>query len=490
MIARKLSWSALLVCCLCVVLLSTILAQAEPLAGRKPNIVIILADDLGYGDVSCYNPDSKIATPHIDQLAKEGLRFTDAHSASGTCTPSRYGLLTGINPARTGVKNTSLATGRPIIDKDEATLARLLRDQGYRTEMIGKWHLGFENKKQGRTVSFDFSKPLAGGPLDHGFDSFFGIPSSPGASPLFYIRDRSVVALPTETATVIKQREGEKTLAVKVMRAPGYKPEDASSGFCRAAVELIHAHAALEAATPLFLYYASPVPHQPWAPSSAFKGKSTLGDYGDVIMQLDDVVGQINRALKETGLDKNTLLIFTSDNGPGPWAVAAMAALGHASSGPLRGRKSDAWEGGHRVPFMITWPGQIAPERQTNSIINFTDIFATLGELLQIDLAEAYPSSAADSHSFLPVLLDSAKHHRRPPMVNGRHAIREGKWKLVSRHRHEDAGSVSLAQFELYNLADDLAEENDVSESHPERAQRLFADFTTFAKNRKLKSKD
>lgn len=139
---------------------------------------------------------------------------------------------------------------------------------------------------------------------------------------------------------------------------------------------------------------------------------------------------------------------------------------------------------------MITWPGQIAPERQTNSIINFTDIFATLGELLQIDLAEAYPSSAADSHSFLPVLLDSANHHRRPPMVNGRHAIREGKWKLVSRHRHEDAGSVSLAQFELYNLADDLAEENDVSESHPERAQRLFADFTTFAKNRKLKSKD
>ena len=459
----------------------------EGTAWGRPNIVLILADDMGYGDCGVYNPESKIATPHIDQLAQEGLRFTDAHAAGSTCTLSRYGLLAGTNPARTGVLNTLLSRGNPIIDEDETTIASLLKDQGYTTRMIGKWHLGFEMNMSDKRPAFDFSKPLVGGPLDHGFESFYGMHASPGTSPLCYIRDRRVVDLPAEKGSVKKVRGGGKSGKVKVMMSPGYLLEDASPSFCREAVELIHAHAASKESKPLFLYYASPVPHQPWVPSEKFKGKSKLGDYGDFIMQLDDVVGQINSALKETGLDKDTLLVFTSDNGPGPWAVKAMNAFGHASSGPLRGKKSDSWEGGHRVPFIVRWPARIPPASVSDATINFTDLFATLAELMDIDRAKAYPGSAKDSYSFMPVLLDPSKKFQRPAMINGRHAIRDGDWKLVSSRRHEDAATIGQSQFELFNLADDIAEQNDVSQSHPEKAKRLLKEYRKFAESRELK---
>jgi len=353
--------------------------------------------------------------------------------------------------------------------------------------MIGKWHLGFEADKSGKRPSLDFSKPLVGGPLDHGFDSFYGMHSSPGASPLCYIRDRKVVDLPTENGTVTKVRGGSEPVKVKVTMSQGYVLEDASPSFCREAVEVIQEHAGSGEAKPLFLYYASPIPHQPWVPSAAFKSKSGLGDYGDFVMQLDDVVGQIHNALKETGLDENTILIFTSDNGPGPWAVQAMAAVGHDSAGGLRGKKSDAWEGGHRVPFIVKWPGRISPESRTDSIINFTDIFATLAELLEVDLDETYPGAAPDSVSFLSVLLDPSKKHQRPPMITRRHSIRDGDWKLISTARHEDAAKVKRSRFELYNLAEDIAEQNDVSQSHPETVSRLFTDFKEFANSRELK---
>ena len=203
-------------------------------ASERPNIVVILADDMGYGDCGVYNPESKIATPHIDQLAAEGLRFTDAHSAGSTCTPSRYGLLTGINPARTGVLNTLLSRGDPIIDQDETTIACLLKDTGYTTKMIGKWHLGFEMDKSGNRPSYDFSKPLKGGPLDRGFESFFGIGSSPGASPLCYIRGREVVALPTERGSWKRQLPGGKPVEVRGMMAPGFVQEEVSPSYgCR-----------------------------------------------------------------------------------------------------------------------------------------------------------------------------------------------------------------------------------------------------------------
>jgi len=458
-------------------------------ARGKANIVLILADDMGYGDCGVYNPESKIATPNIDQLAAEGLRFTDAHAPGSTCTPSRYGLLTGTNPTRTGVLNTLLARGNPIIDEDEATIANLLKDQGYTTKMIGKWHLGFEEDKSGKRPFMDVSKPLKGGPVDRGFDSFYGMHSSPGASPLCYIRDRHVVDLPTKKGTVnmVKGQDAGKTQQVKVMMSPGYRPEDASPLFCREAVDLIHAHAASNESKPLFLFYASPIPHQPWVPSAAFKGKSGQGDYGDFVMQLDDVVGQINNALKETGLDKDTILIFASDNGPGPWAVKAMAATGHASAGVLRGKKSDSWEGGHRVPFIAKWPGRIAANTQTKAVINFTDLFATLAELLEVYPAESTPGSAADSHSVLSVLLDSSQTYRRQGMMLHRGAIRHGDWKLVSKQRVRNMEAVKLSQFELFHLAEDLSEKNDLSKTYPGRTECLFEAFKKFAENRELK---
>lgn len=453
---------------------------------RTPNIVLILADDMGYGDCGAYNPESKIETPHIDQLAKEGLRFADAHSSASTCTPSRYGLLTGVNPARTGVLNTLLVRGDPIIAEDETTIATLLKDQGYITRMIGKWHLGFEMDKSARKPAFDFSKPLKGGPLDRGFDSWFGIHSSPGAQPLCYFNRRRVVARPTARLSYVKERGGRKT-TVHASASPDCSLEETSPLFCRKAVEIIHDHAATKQTKPLFLYYASPIPHEPWVPSKEFQGKSKVGTYGDFMMQLDDVVGQINDALKETGLDKDTLLIFTSDNGPGPDAVRVMSVHEHAAAGVLRGKKSDSWEGGHRVPLIAKWPGRIEPSRVTDATVNLTDVFATFAELLELDLTQSYPAQTVDSHSFFPVLLDPSTKHQRPAAIHGRHAIRDGDWKLISPARHEDAAKVKRSRFELYNLAEDIAEQNDVSQSHPETAKRLFTDFQKFANSRKLK---
>jgi len=456
-------------------------------ADTQPNIILILADDMGYGDCGVYNPESKIKTPHIDQLASEGLRFTDAHSASGTCTPSRYGLLTGINPVRTGVLNTLLSRGEPIIAEDEKTIADMLRDQGYITRMIGKWHLGFEMDTSEQKSVYDFSEPLLGGPLDRGFDSFYGIHSSPGASPLCYFSGRDVVTKPTEKITFKTQRANSAWVTIKADISPGFVQEEVSPTFCRQAVELIHAHAESKEARPLFLYYASPIPHRPWVPSAAFQGKSGQGDYGDFVMQLDAVVGQINAALKETGLDQNTLLIFTSDNGPGPLAVKAMKHVGHASAGVLRGQKSYSWEGGHRIPLIAKWPGRIAANEQTTAVINFTDVFATFAELLEVDAATHYPHSAADSHSFLSVLLDPSQAYQRPGLMFNREGARDGDWKLVSKSRVRKMEVAKASQFELFNLRNDLSEQNDVAQKHPERVERLFKAYRDYAANRELK---
>jgi arylsulfatase A len=252
-------------------------ASPADTAGERPNIIIILADDMGYGDCSVYNPESKIATPNIDQLAKEGLLFTDAHSASGTCTPSRYGLLTGTNPTRTGVLNTLLSRGDPIIAENEKTIASMLRDQGYVTRMIGKWHLGFEEDKSGKKPFLDFTKPLKGGPVDRGFDSFYGLHSSPGSSPLCLTRDRDVVALPTEKGIIKKHNGDGSTTDVTVMMSPGYRPEEAGPSFCREALKMIQEHADSKDANPLFLYYASPAPHPPVRRSRERADRGTTG---------------------------------------------------------------------------------------------------------------------------------------------------------------------------------------------------------------------
>lgn len=467
-------------------LLAALLPSLAAAEEKRPNIVFILADDMGYGDCRVNNPDSKISTPHIDQLAKEGLRFTDAHSASGTCTPSRYGLLTGITPAHTGVKNTLLTKGKPIIAEDETTIATLLRDQGYTTVMVGKWHLGFEMDMSGRKKAFDFSKPLTGGPLDRGFDTFFGIHSSTGAAPYFYIQGRHPVAKPTRPIPESPKGVDRRLDWAKGDAAPGYILEEVAPRLCDEAVQIIKDHAASKQEKPLFLYYALSSPHSPWSPTKEYRGKSEAGLYGDFIVQLDAEVGRVHQALKETGLGENTLLIFTSDNGA-MWKEEDIEKFGHRAMGVLRGHKAEGYEGGHRVPFIARWPAKIPASSVTRTTINFTDVFATLAQLLEVDTKEAYPGPARDSHSFLCSLSSPEKRVPRPPMVNMQDCIRIGDWKLIYPRRGQGPSAKGSTGFELYDLAKDLSEETDQAATNPEQVIQLFKRYRSFIQGRKLK---
>ncbi len=468
-------------CLLCAFVVQITLADEA-----RPNIVVILADDMGYGDCSANNPDSKIPTSHIDQLAKEGVRFTDAHSASATCTPSRYGLLTGITPAHTGVKNTLLAKGKPIIADDETTVATLLRDQGYATAMVGKWHLGFDMDMSGRKKVFDFSKPLTGGPLDRGFDSFFGIHSSPGAAPYFFIRGRRPVAKPSQPIAESPKGADYRMDWAKGNAAPGFQLEVVAPRLCDEAVQIIKDHAASKQDKPLFLYYALSSPHSPWLPTKEFQGKSGAGFYGDFVAQLDSEVGRVHAALKESGLHDNTLLIFTSDNGA-MWKEEDIQKHGHRAMGDLRGYKVQGYEGGHRIPFIATWPTKIPASSVAETTINFTDVFATLAELVGVDGETAYPGPTRDSHSFLAALFHPDKRLPRPPMVNTQDCIRIDDWKLIYSRRGKGPGAKEPTGFELYDLANDLSEANNQASTNPEQLERLFKDYRAFIQIRALK---
>ena len=452
--------------------------------GNQPNVVIILADDLGYGDCEPFNPSSKISTPNLNQLADEGIRFTDAHAASGTCTPSRYGMLTGINPARTGVLNTLLARGKAIIDKEEKTLADLFRSQGYSTHMVGKWHLGFDypNQKKNKWTS----EPLPGGPVDRGFDTFFGIHSSAGSNPMTWIENNRFISEPTEPFTYPKFNIKGESMTVKTKTAPGFSVEQASPTLLKRAVKIIKNHAQEKSKQPFFLYYASPIPHQPWAPMKKFAGKSGLGPYGDFLLQMDWVVGQINDALKKTGLDQNTLFFFTSDNGVGPVAHKMMKQNGHMSSEKFRGMKAFRYEGGHRVPFIAKWPGILAAGTTSESTLNFTDFFATFAELLKVNLEKEFPS-AVDSHSFLTALHKPEKRFPRPPMIHRLNALRVSDWKWIHPGRTTPFEKTSLEDYQLYDLKTDPGEQTNIAEKNANRSEEFFKIYQTFNQNRKLK---
>ena len=448
----------------------------------KPNILIFLADDLGYGDCGAFNQNSKVKTPHIDKLAKEGMSFTDAHSASVTCTPSRYGLLTGINPMRTGVFNTLLKKGEPIIAENELTLGNLLKDQGYFTAMIGKWHLGFEGGKE----SLLPDQELAGGPADRGFDYFYGLSSSASTSPLCFIENKQFTGKAEKLLQTDKYSGAGKKSQYKIKTSKDLTLEDVGPQLCNKAVDFIKSYEKSGKDKPFFLYFASTLPHQPWVPSSKFKGKSSLGIYGDFLMQIDDEMGQINQALKDAGLAENTLLIFTSDNGTGPGAHYLMAKHGHQSSEKLRGFKASAYEGGHRVPFIAKWPGRITPATQNSSLINGTDFFATFAEILEVNLKEKYPNTAPDSFSFYRSLIDENHDQPRPPMIV-RISVRMGDWKLISTRGKKEFNSLQTSDFELYNLKSDIGEKNNLARSNPERLQEMYKELKKFMAQRNLK---
>lgn len=463
-------------------------SKAVSRSADKPNIIFVLADDMGYGDLNCQNPESKIPTPNLDTLAGDGIRFTDAHSPAAVCTPTRYSILTGRYCWRTRLKNWVLAPwGQPIINPDRLTVPEFLENHGYNTACIGKWHLGMhwpttdgelpEPKEMPKNI--DFSKPIKNGPLNHGFDYYFGV-DVPNFPPYCYIENDRTIGIPTvpkpkdmfgHPGPMLDDWDLTRILPDLTKRAVDYIDQKAKSG------------------NPFFLYFPLTAPHAPIAPAAQFKGKSKAGDYGDFVYQVDDTVGQVIKALKRNGIEDNTLIIFTSDNGSsakdgtnmsGKWG--SVRRFGHNPSWLLRGMKADAWDGGHRIPFIARWPGRIKPNTTSDETISLVDFIVTVAAILGEKLPE---NVGEDSYNILPALLgqklsnpirEATVHHSG----DGMFAIRQGKWKLIlgrgsggfsKPQRIKPEGSEPKGQ--LYNLEEDISETINLYNQRPNIVREL-----------------
>jgi arylsulfatase A-like enzyme len=398
-------------------------------AADRPNIVYVLADDLGYGDVGCYNPASKIPTPNIDRLAGEGVRFTDAHSPSAVCTPTRYALLTGRYAWRTRLQRNVIGPfSDPLVAEKQFTVPGLLRGHGYATACIGKWHLGWGWPKPDADGKRDFTKAIPDGPTTRGFDLYFGT-DVPNYPPYCFLENDRTVGVPSAAAPV-----GRDAFNIAGPMVPGWKLVDVLPGLERRAVAYIEK--AAKGDKPFFLYLPLTSPHYPVVPAAAFKGKSKVGDYGDFVMQTDAVVGQVLDALKRSGAAEKTLVVLTSDNGPevtgevSPGVYDRLKEFGHASMGALRGAKRDAWEGGHRVPFIVRWPGKIKAGGVCDETICHVDLMATLAALLDVKLPV---DAGVDSVNVLPALLGEK---RSAPLREATvHHSAQGKFAIRRRDR-------------------------------------------------------
>lgn len=451
-----------------------VLVNPATAGAKAPHVLLILVDDMGYGDAGCYNGESKIETPNIDRLAAGGMRFTDMHAAGPLCHISRYGLMTGRYPFRAQVhKWAKEATIKP----DQVTVASLLKARGYRTAMVGKWHLGFEEK--------GYDQPLKGGPVDRGFDSYFGIRASTDIPPYFYIRDNQAVEPPTNQIAA-NDSEGWSPIQGAFWREGGIAPNlvlaDVLPRFTEEAAKVIASHSAKAADEPMFLYLAYPAPHTPWLPSEEFAGKSAAGMYGDFATMVDAQIGRVLAALDAAGMSEDTLVMFSSDNGP-VWFEEDVERLGHDSSGGLRGMKSDAWEAGHRMPFLARWPGKVKAGATTAQTLSFVDVLATMAEVT----GDGLPAGAGpDSVSFAKVLTGEQP-DRKPVRTSlalqsggGLMTIRAGDWKLIDglgsggfsepRKVKPKAGD---PQGQLYNLASDPGELRNVYAENPGVVERL-----------------
>jgi len=445
-------------------------------ASARPNIVYILADDMGYGDVSVLNPGrGKIRTPHLDRLAGAGMIFTDAHSGSSVCTPTRYGLLTGRYAWRTRLQRGVLdgADDDPLIAEGRLTVPSFLRRHGYATAVIGKWHLGFRSERPGGVpvpatkgngkrrmgeLGLPVGSRVIGGPVTRGFDYFWGCSNARTMSGLIE-NDRVIENLPP----------------VEMLPRLGRRAVDYIAGRAAAA----------RAGRPFFLYLPLTSPHTPILPSPDWKGRSGLGDYADFVMQTDAVVGDVLRALAEHGVAEETLVIFTADNGCSPQAgTDALEAKGHFASARLRGYKADIWEGGHRVPFIARWPGRVPAGRTSSQLICHTDLLATVADMV----GERLPEDAGeDSVSILPALLGRDRAPLREAVVhhsiNGVFAIRQAEWKLAyspgsggwGKPGDAEARKSGLPDLQLYDLANDLAETRNLQAEKPEVVAKLSA---------------
>jgi arylsulfatase A-like enzyme len=436
----------------------------------SPNIVVILCDDLGYGDVGVYNPETKIPTPHMDRLASRGMRFTDAHSPSSVCTPTRYGLLTGRYAWRTSLKNGVLNGYSPaLIDRDRETIASVLKKKGYRTGGFGKWHLGL-----GRAEKVDYAKQFDPSPNDYGFDEYFGIPASLDMPPYVFIENRRVLEQPT--ASIADNGEVKRGPFWRGgPRAPSFVMEEVLPAITDRACRFIRA-----ARAPYFAYIPLPAPHTPWVPAKRFEKKSPAGLYGDFVQQVDFSIGEILRAVEANG-SSNTLVVLTSDNGA-PWEERdAREAAGHRANGKWRGQKADIQEAGHRIPFIAAWPGEIRPDSISDETICLTDLFATVCDIQSVRMTEGM---GEDSYSLLPVLRQRQSGRLREATVHhsaiGLFSIRQGDWKLVvgrgsGGFTNPQTMEVAPGEFagELYNLREDPHEDRNLYGARPEVVARL-----------------
>ncbi len=457
-------------------------APARP----SPNIVYILADDLGYGDLRAICPGSKLATPRLDRLAEQGMVFTDAHSGSAVCSPTRYGILTGRYSWRSKLKSGVLGGySRRLIEPGRLTVPSLLKQHGYRTVAIGKWHLGMDwpLKAGGFATDYpdawkvDYSVPIVNGPMSVGFDSYFGISASLDMPPYVYIKNDQSLGLPTVEKTWIR-------------KGPAHEDFEAIDVLPRLTREAIAFLDQQTKTTPFFLYMPLAAPHTPILPTDSWRGKSGINDYGDFVMQVDAAIGEVLDALERTGLAENTLVIVTSDNGCAPVAkIDEMIAKGHYPSGPLRGHKADIFEGGHRVPMIVRWPGHVKPGTRSDRLVGLMDLMATCAEIVGAKLPDG---AGEDSVSILPTLRGQDQPPRLPLVhhsANGSFAIRQGPWKLafcpdsggwsIPRPGTEEARK--LPDRQLYNLSDDLAETKNLLAQYPDVVARLTKTMQTYA---------
>lgn len=479
---------------------------------RLPNIVYIMADDLGYGDVGCYNSESRIPTPNMDRLASEGMRFTDAHSPSAVCTPTRYGVMTGRYSWRTRLRSrVFFGIEPPLIEPGRLTLASMLKFAGYQTAYVGKWHLGLGfTLKPGQYVDMerplpwtfpdratqekvDFTGPLTGGPTALGFDSFFGTSGSSTHQPPYGFIENDRYVVPPSLYFDAPEEPGTPKPG---MMAPGWQNNEVDPTFCRRAVEFIEGQSGSE--TPFFLYLAPSAVHEPCreedVPEFA-RGKSAAGPRGDLAWLFDWMVGQVLAALEHTGKAENTLVIVTSDNGalPGDRVTVGDREVyrmhGHKSNGNLRGYKAHIWDGGHREPLIVRYPGRVPAGAVTHALFCLTDIMATVASVVGVHLPD---EAAPDSFDQLPVLMgqqsatpirDQMVHHSG----SGVFSLRQGRWKLIVETQGSGGwpppfgtGPVPGSPGQLYNLADDPGETQNLWDVYPELVAQLSAQLRTY----------
>ncbi len=478
----KMKSSVLKLCVWAAMALVWLIGAAGSPTAVKPNILYILCDDLGYGDVKYFNPDGKLATPNLDRLATQGMSFTEAHSSSAVCSPTRYGILTGRYNWRSRLQKGVLEGFSPrLIEPGRLTVPAMLQQQGYATACMGKWHLGMDwpLKRGGIARTYDdgwkvdYEKPIRNGPNSIGFDEFFGISASLDMPPFVFIENDKVTKAPTT----------EKKWVRKGPAAADFEAIDVLPTLTHKAVEYLEKRgSAATREQPFFLYLALNSPHTPILPTKDWAGKSGINAYGDFVMQTDDAIGQVLAALDKSGLAENTLVIFTSDNGCSPAAnFPQLLSKGHNPSYKFRGQKADIYDGGHYIPFIVRWPGHVKPGSFSDQITCLTDLMATVAAIVGVKLPDG---AGEDSVSILPALEGAVTAPLREAIVHhsidGSFSIRQGNWKLELcpgsggwSAPTPKTDTTALPAIQLYDLSEDIGEKKNVQDQHPEIVARL-----------------